>query len=87
MNEVPSGHIYLQKDVSGEFDKSKVSSKFTSPDAFLEHLLELFIKTQHQTCTVQVRADLAQKFTAVQCTSPFRSSDDLMRHLLNLHVE
>ncbi|XP_052798963.1 zinc finger protein 263-like isoform X1 [Mya arenaria] len=86
-NEVACGHIYLQRDVSGEFDKSLALAKFRNPDAFLEHLLELFVKTEECTKVVRVRPDLAQKFTTMQCRTQFRSSDDLMKHLLNLHVE
>lgn len=86
-HEASCGHIYLQKDVSGEFERSMQATTHTSPDLFLEHLLELFIKSEAETKVVKVRTDLAQKFTSVQCKTPFRSNEDLMRHLLNLHVE
>ncbi|KAH3891482.1 zinc finger protein 624-like isoform X2 [Dreissena polymorpha] len=85
--EASSGHIYLQKDVSGEFMRLVQATTHTSPDLFLEHLLELFMKSEADTKVVKVRPDLAQKFTSAQCKTPFRSNDDLMRHLLNLHVK
>lgn len=85
--ESKHGHIYLQQDVSGQFDKVLATSQHGSVDTFLEHLFELYTKASKTTQTVAVRNDVAQRFTALQCETRFQTSDDLMKHLLFLHVQ
>ncbi|XP_053375518.1 zinc finger and BTB domain-containing protein 24-like isoform X2 [Mercenaria mercenaria] len=85
--EPKQGHIYLQNDVSGEFDKVLATSKHSSVDTFLEHLMDLYTKASKSTQCVVVRTEVAQRYTALLCETRFQTSDDLMKHLLNLHVE
>lgn len=86
-DEPKHGLIYLQHDVSGEFDKVLATTQHSCVDSFLEHLFELYTKASKTTQCVKVRPDIAQRFTALQCETRFQTSDDLMKHLLNLHVE
>lgn len=81
-----TGHIYLQKNVVGEFDRMLASTQHATPDTFLEHLLELCLQREEETKVVKVRTDIAQKFTALQCRFEYQSSNDLMKHLLQLYV-
>lgn len=85
--EQRTGEIFLQKHVAGEFGRTLASTQHNSPDTFLEHLLELFVKSEAETQAVKVRVDLAQRFTALQCSSAYQTSDELMKHLLQLCVQ